>query len=134
MLDIGGNRPLRILRGLLAPNGTLVFVGGEDGGGFSGGLGRQLRSKALSPFVGQRLGGMWIAMVGTADLETLSVMLETGAVVPALDRVCPLAHLPQAMADLAAGRVQGKIALAVRSGAPEAEAIATEQGSRPSPR
>jgi NADPH:quinone reductase-like Zn-dependent oxidoreductase len=113
VLDIGGNRPLRALRRLLTPRGTLVFVGGEDGGGFSGGLGRQLRSTALSPFVGQRLGGMWIAKVNTADLEALTAMIDVGAVVPALDRVCALSQLPQAMGDLAAGRVRGKIAVAV---------------------
>ncbi len=113
MLDIGGNRPLRTLRRLLSPRGTLVFVGGEDGGGLSGGLGRQVRASTLSPFVGQRLGGMWIAKVTTADLEVLAAMLSSGVVVPALDRVCRLAQLPQAMRDLAAGRVRGKIAVAV---------------------
>src|SRR5688572_22912186 len=32
VLDIGGNRRLRTLRRLLTPTGTLVIVGGEDGG------------------------------------------------------------------------------------------------------
>ena len=109
MLDIGGNRPLRALRRLLTPKGTLVFVGGEDGGQWTAGLGRQLRSMALSPFVGQRLGGLWVATTSTADLDTLRTLIEDGSVTPAIDRVCALSELPDAMRDLEAGRVRGKV-------------------------
>jgi len=51
VLDIGGNRPLRRLRSVLTPRGTLVIVGGEGGGRWLG-IGRQLRAAMLSPFVG----------------------------------------------------------------------------------
>ncbi len=109
VLDIAGNRPLRALRRLLTPKGTLVFVGGEDGGQWTAGLGRQLRSMALSPFVGQRLGGFWVATTNTADLDTLRTLIEDGSVTPAIDRVCALSELPDAMRDLEAGRVRGKV-------------------------
>ena len=69
VLDIGGNRPVAVLRRLLKPKGTLVLVGGEGGGRWTG-LGRQLRSMMLSPFVGQRLGGPWVAMVKRNALDT----------------------------------------------------------------
>src|SRR5262249_30822931 len=36
ILDIGGNTPLARLRRALAPNGRLVFVGGEHGGDLTG--------------------------------------------------------------------------------------------------
>jgi NADPH:quinone reductase-like Zn-dependent oxidoreductase len=107
VLDIGGNRPLAALRRLLNPKGTLVLVGGEGGGRWTG-LGRQLRSMMLSPFVGQRLGGPWVAMVNRNDLDTLRSMIEDGALTPAIDRVCLLGALPDAMRDLEAGRVRGK--------------------------
>src|SRR5207344_2074183 len=55
ILDVGGNSSLSRLRRALAPKGTLVIVGGEEGGKWTGGFGRQLRAVALSPFVGQRL-------------------------------------------------------------------------------
>ena len=112
VLDIGGNRSVRALRGLLTPKGTFVFVGGEGGGRLTGGLGRQLRSMAMSPFVGQRLGTSWIAKVNSADLDTLRTMVESGAVIPAIDRVCALGDLPGAMRDLEAGQVRGKIVVA----------------------
>src|SRR3954454_4606532 len=55
VLDIGGDRPVRTLRRVLTPDGTLVIVGGEGGGRWLG-MGRQLRAALLSPFVGQTLG------------------------------------------------------------------------------
>jgi NADPH:quinone reductase-like Zn-dependent oxidoreductase len=113
VLDIGGNRPLSVLRGLLTPKGTLVFVGGEGGGRVTGGLGRQFRAMMLSPFLGQRLGSFWVANLNTADLESLCTMIEAGAVTPAVDRVCTLDELPDAMRDLVAGTVRGKIVAAL---------------------
>jgi NADPH:quinone reductase-like Zn-dependent oxidoreductase len=113
VLDIGGNRPLAVLRRLLTPNGTLVFVGGEGGGRVTGGLGRQATALVLSPFVGQRLGSFWVAQSNTADLDALRAMIEDGAVTPAVDRVCTLAELPEAMRGLEAGTVRGKVVAAI---------------------
>ena len=42
VLDIGGNRPLSQLRRVLTRDGTLVIVGGEGGGRWTGGIHRQL--------------------------------------------------------------------------------------------
>lgn len=113
VLDIGGNRPLRALRRLLAPAGTLVFVGGESGGRFTGGMGRQVKAMMLSPFVGQHLGGLWIANENSADLDVVRGMIENGAITPAIDRVCALRDVPAAMQDLEAGRVAGKVVVAI---------------------
>jgi NADPH:quinone reductase-like Zn-dependent oxidoreductase len=113
VLDVGGNRPLAALRRLLAPKGTLVFVGGEGGGRVTGGLGRQLRALLLGPFVGQRLGSFWIAASNTADLDTLRAMVEAGTVTPAVHRACTPTDLPAAVRDLEAGRVSGKIVITV---------------------
>ena len=55
ILDIAGNASLSRLRRALTPTGTLVIVGGEDGGKWTGGFGRSLRAPLLSPFVRQRL-------------------------------------------------------------------------------
>jgi NADPH:quinone reductase-like Zn-dependent oxidoreductase len=113
VLDVGGNRPLAALRRLLTAKGTLVFVGGENGGRVTGGLGRQLRALLLSPFVGQRLGSFWVAACNTADLDTLRAMVEAGTVTPALHRVCALTDLPAAIRDLEAGAVRGKVVAAI---------------------
>ena len=110
VLDIGGNRSLSALRRMLTRTGTLVLVGGEDGGRWFGGLSRQLGAMLLSPFIRQRLT-MLIASENSKDLETLSAMLESGAVTPSVERVASLAGVPEAIRDLAAGKVRGKIVI-----------------------
>src|SRR5690606_11380356 len=44
IVDTAGNRPLRMLRRLLAPRGTLVIVGAEGGTRLLGSLDRSLRA------------------------------------------------------------------------------------------
>jgi NADPH:quinone reductase-like Zn-dependent oxidoreductase len=108
VLDIGGNNRLGALRRVLTPKGTLVIAGGEGGGPWFGGIDRQLRAMALSPFVGQRLG-TFVARVNSADLDALRALIEDGAVTPVVDRVCTLPEVADALRDLEAGRVRGKI-------------------------
>ena len=110
VLDIGGNRPLSQLRRVLTRDGTLVIVGGEGGGRWIGGIDRQLRAMALSPFVRQRLG-TFITKESSADLDAIRALIETGAVTPVVDRVVGLHQVPDAIRDLAAGRARGKIVL-----------------------
>jgi NADPH:quinone reductase-like Zn-dependent oxidoreductase len=112
ILDVAGNTPLARLRRLLTPTGRLVFVGGENGGDFTAGFGRQLKALLLAPFVKQRFIP-FMTKQHSPDLERLARALEAGAVRPVLDRECPLRDLAQAMSDLEAGRVRGKVAMIV---------------------
>jgi NADPH:quinone reductase-like Zn-dependent oxidoreductase len=111
VLDIGGNRTLSQLRRVLTRDGTLVIVGGESGGRWTGGIQRQLGATVLSLFVGQRLGTL-IAKANRADLDALRSLIEAGSVTPAVDRVIALDEVPDAIRDLIAGRVRGKIVIA----------------------
>jgi NADPH:quinone reductase-like Zn-dependent oxidoreductase len=111
VLDIGGNRTLSRLRRVLSSDGTLVIVGGEGGGRWTGGIHRQLGATVLSLFVGQRLGTL-IAKPNRADLDALRSLIEAGSVSPAVDRVIALDRVPDAIRDLTAGRVRGKIVIA----------------------
>jgi NADPH:quinone reductase-like Zn-dependent oxidoreductase len=112
ILDIGGNSGLSRLRRALAPKGTLVIVGGEEGGKWTGGFGRQIRALVLSPFVGQRLT-MLASKEHHAHLEAVSRFIEAGQVVPIVDKTYPLAEAPDAMRHLEAGRARGKIAITI---------------------
>lgn len=112
ILDIGGNNRLSRLRKALTPKGTLVIVGGEEGGDLTGGFDRQIRAMVVSMFVGQRLT-MLASKERYTDLETLSPLLENGQVVPVIDRTYPLAEVPDAMSHLEAGNARGKIAITV---------------------
>jgi NADPH:quinone reductase-like Zn-dependent oxidoreductase len=107
ILDIAGNPTLSRLRRALAPHGTAVIVGGEEGGDFSGGMNRQFRALALSPLVKQRLA-MAIADERGSDLVTLAELIEAGSVTPSVDRTYPLEDAPTAMRHLEAGAVRGK--------------------------
>jgi len=112
ILDIGGNNSLSRIRRALAPKGTLVIVGGEEGGNVTGGFGRQIRALVLSLFVGQRLT-MLASKERHTDLEALSPLLENGQVTPVLDRNYSLAEVPAAMKHLEAGLARGKIAITI---------------------
>jgi NADPH:quinone reductase-like Zn-dependent oxidoreductase len=47
------------------------------------------------------------------DLEVIAELIEAEKLRPAIDRTCLLANLPDAMRDLEAGRVRGKIVVAI---------------------
>jgi len=112
VLDVGGNSRLSRLRRALTPTGTLVIVGGEEGGRWTGGFGRSLRAPLLSPFVGQRLT-MLASKERASDQERLTPFLEAGTVTPPLDQTYPLDRVPEAMAYLESGEVRGKLAITV---------------------
>jgi NADPH:quinone reductase-like Zn-dependent oxidoreductase len=112
VLDMGGNPSLARLRRALAPGGTAVMVGGEEGGSLTGGLDRPLRGSARSLFSRTKLRGFLARERGT-DLEDLARLLSSGAVTPSIDRVYPLAEAPAAMQRLESGTVRGKVAIAV---------------------
>jgi NADPH:quinone reductase-like Zn-dependent oxidoreductase len=111
VLDIGGNTPVRRLRRVLTPRGTLVIVGGEGKGRWLG-MGRQLRAAALSPFVGQRLG-FFVNRGNAADLVVLAGLIESGQVTPAVDRTFPLAEAAAAVSYMSEGRARGKVVVEV---------------------
>jgi len=112
ILDIGGNNSLSHLRRALTPQGTLVLVGGEEGGNLTGGFGRQIRALVLTRFVGQRLA-MLVSKERSTDLEALRPYLESGQVTPVVDRTFSLSEVPEAMRHLEAGLARGKIAIGV---------------------
>lgn len=112
IIDIGGHRRLSALRRALTPTGTLVIVGSETGGKWTGGLGRGFRAVLLSPFVRQRLT-MFVSSENAADLQVLADMVAAGELHPSVDSVVPLADAPDAMRRLAAGEVRGKVAISI---------------------
>jgi NADPH:quinone reductase-like Zn-dependent oxidoreductase len=113
ILDTAGNRSLAHLRRALAPRGTLVIVGGEEGGRWSGGFERQiLWAPLLSPFLGQRLRSL-VATERKEDLEFLKGLIEAGKVTPVVDRTFPLSEVPEAIRYLRAGHARGKVVVTV---------------------
>lgn len=112
VLDIAGNPDLRRLRSAMTPTGTAVIVGGEDGGDLTGGMGRSLRALALSAVSKQRFA-VFINKERASDLERLTGFIDAGQVTPTIDRTYPLDQVPEAMRQLAAGQVRGKVAITI---------------------
>jgi NADPH:quinone reductase-like Zn-dependent oxidoreductase len=133
ILDTAGNRPLHMLRRALTPTGTLVIVGGEGGGDWTGGFERWLRAALLSPFVGQQLKGL-MAVEGQSDLRILTEIIEAGSVTPVIDRSYALAEAPAAIQYVHEGRAHGKVVVMVGGSAPRSESRAIHRrlpGQRP---
>ncbi len=112
IFDIAGNRRLSELRRELGARGTLIIVGGENGGRWLGGTDRQIRALMLSPFVGHRLG-TFISSENADDLLALRDLIESGEVTPAIDRSFPLAEAAAAIRYVEEGRARGKVVVTV---------------------
>jgi NADPH:quinone reductase-like Zn-dependent oxidoreductase len=112
IIDIGGRTPLRQLRRVLAERGTLVIVGGEDGGRFTGGIGRNIRAVLLSLFVKQRMV-FFISEESRTYIDPLVEMLTSGDVIPAIGQRATLAETADAIRAIDAGRTQGKTVITI---------------------
>ena len=113
IIDTAGRRPLSQLRRALTPKGTLVIVGGDGGGRWTGGFFRgMLRAPVVSLFVGQRLRGL-ATKIKREDLLALAELVEVGSVTPVIDRSYPLIEAPDAIRYLAEGHARGKIVITV---------------------
>lgn len=113
IIDTGGRNSLHRLRKALEPSGTLVIVGGEGGGRFTGGIGRQILGLILSPFVKQRLT-MFISSEDHVHIERLAEFMATDEVTPAVGGRYGLEDVPAAIGDLEAGKTSGKSVIVVR--------------------
>ena len=113
IVDTAGRRPLSRLRRALTPKGTLVIVGGDGGGRWTGGFFRgMLRAPVMSLFVGQRLD--WLnSKMNEEDLQALNELIEAGKVTPVVGRTYLLPEAPEAIRHLATGHAAGKLVIAV---------------------
>ena len=108
IIACNGNLPISDYRRALAPNGTYVMSGG-----------------APSQMAEAMLQGPWISMTGTqkmgnllakpnhADLEFVKQLLETGKIVPVIDRRYPLRETADALRYLEEGHAHGKVVITV---------------------
>lgn len=113
IFDLAGNRPLSVLRKALAPRGTLVLGGGEDGDRWLGGMGRSLQALLWSIFSKQKL--VWLlALVKPERLQALVKLLdEAPTLTPAVDRTFKLEDAADGMRALIDRNVRGKLVLRV---------------------
>jgi NADPH:quinone reductase-like Zn-dependent oxidoreductase len=112
ILDTAGRRSLSHLRRALTPQGTLVIVGGEGGGRWTGGFDRQLRAVLLSPFLRQQLRSL-TAVERRQDLLFLKDLVEANKVTPVVDRTYSLNEAADALSDANEGHGRGKAVITI---------------------
>lgn len=110
VFDLIGNHSLSDLRRILTPTGTLVLSSGPP----SPTLRRILKALLWTPFVSQRLVPFLQTPSGE-DLERLTDLIESGQVMPVLDRVFLLNEAPEALRYQGEGHARGRTIIVVPS-------------------
>jgi NADPH:quinone reductase-like Zn-dependent oxidoreductase len=111
IFDTAGNREASYLRQTMTPSGTLVLAGGEGAGRWLG-MGRVVRAKAMSLFVGQKMTN-FLARPKAANLTTLKELIEADRIKPVIGSRYPLGEVPAAIAEIGAGHGRGKVVITV---------------------
>jgi NADPH:quinone reductase-like Zn-dependent oxidoreductase len=110
IIDIGGNRSVRALRRVLAPDGRMVLVGAGHGG--AGAIGRLVGGNLRRRILKQPVA-VFIADVRREDLELLTELIEAGKIRPLIERTYPLDELPAALRHVEEGHARGKVVVTI---------------------
>lgn len=107
VIDIAGNRSVSRLRRALAPEGTLVIVGGT-GGRWTMGFERTVGGMLLSPFVRHRIVGL-LSQPNHQDLAVLAHLMGSGQLTPVVQAAYPAVRAAEAIEAAGTGRGAGSI-------------------------
>ena len=113
LLDVGATRPLRDLRRMLVPRGTLVCAGAAKRGGWLGILARLLAMLFRARVLRQRVV-FYVASVRREDLAYLKELIEAGQLRPVIDRTYPLEEGREAVRYAMSGQARAKVVITVR--------------------
>jgi len=119
VMDNVVNRGILEVRRVLTPTGKLILIGGGgiDASPWYGAFKAPIKALVVSWFVDQDME-MFISHYSGEDLTAIAGLMETGTVIPVLDRTYPLAEIADAMRYLEAGRARGKVVVTMEPGAP----------------
>jgi NADPH:quinone reductase-like Zn-dependent oxidoreductase len=108
IFSTGGYYPLSVYRRVLNPKGIYVCAGGS--------YAQYFQALILGPLIsmigGKKLGAMY-GKPNQSDWAFLKELLESGKVVPVIDRKYPLNQVPEALRYLEGGHARGKIVITV---------------------
>ena len=109
IVDCVGNRPLWAMRRVMQPRGACVVLGAKGLGNI---LARWIGSLVWSPLTPQRFV-VFVAKMRQDDLATLADLIQSGKLVPVIDRMYPLRDAADAFRYLETRRARGKIVVTV---------------------
>ena len=111
ILDLVGNHPLRRLRRLLVPGGSLVLSSGA-GSALLGPIGRLLRGALYNLVVRERVTS-FVGSSTTTRLDRLAALIDSGQVTPRIEATFPLDDGADAMRRFGQEHARSKIVIAV---------------------
>ena len=108
ILAVNGFRPLAVYKRALTPKGRYIMAGGTMAQIFQA----MLLGSWMSRGGDQKMGNI-SAKMNQADLNFMTELLESGKVVPVIDKRFPLAKTPDALRYLGEGHARGKVVITV---------------------
>jgi NADPH:quinone reductase-like Zn-dependent oxidoreductase len=111
ILAVNGHHPLLHYQRALSPTGICVVVGGP----LSQVLQAMLLGPLLSKFGSKKIGFMGIATSPKEDLLVLKEFVETGKIVPVIDRCYPLSRTAEAIRHVIDEHARGKVVITMNS-------------------
>ena len=106
---VNGFHPLSAYQRALSPRGIYICTGGT----MPQILQAMLLGSVMSRKNGKMMGFMGIAKYNQKDLVCIRELLETGKVVPVIEKSYPLCEIPMAMRYIAEGHARGKIVVQI---------------------
>lgn len=106
IVDVVAYRSLLDYKKALCPGGTFVMVGGKTN--------RILQLLLLGQWMGKRSSrkmGLLMHRPNNEDLKVMNEYIESGKVVPVIDRLYPLIETAEACRYLGSGQVKGKVVI-----------------------
>ncbi len=117
IVDIASSHSFATCRRVLKPNGTYVTTGAaavqHRRAGLLRAMGHFLVTRMTSIGGTHRVVSLFIASLNRDDMAFLGELLESGKIVPAIDRRYDLAGVPEALRYLNEGHARAKIAIRV---------------------
>ncbi len=108
ILAVNGYHPIKAYRSVLTPNGIYVMIGGT--------ITQAFQAILLGPWMskrgGQQLGALTLKP-NSNDMPLLKELLETGKVVPVIDKRYLLSEVPDALRYFGEGHTKGKVVITV---------------------
>ena len=108
ILAVNGYHPISAYRRALTPKGIYVMTGGSMAQLFE----VMLQGPLMSKKDGQQLGALTLKP-NPKDLPLLKELLETGKVVPVIDKRYSLSEVPDALRYFGEGHAKGKVVITV---------------------
>jgi NADPH:quinone reductase-like Zn-dependent oxidoreductase len=117
VFDLVANRSLADLRRVLTAGGVLLLSGGGVSRNgrphVTGPMGLQIKAQVASRFARHRLTSLMGMAPRAEHLATLRELIESGKVVPAIDRTFTLADVPEAIRYLEVEHARAKVVITV---------------------